>query len=86
MTNPTDISLWIGGILTAPGHAPTEFCSWREDACCGAPDLYLSGRDWSIVIDAPWVLTNPEPDLIAIHGWHAEPAATIRKRSSSSTS
>lgn len=80
MTDPSILAQWIGAILSAPSMAPTEFMSWRLDQCCSSQgDLYLSGRDWSLVVDAPWTLLAVGEDVLEVKGWAAAPAAILRR-------
>jgi len=84
MTDPTplDLTPWLGATLSQPGRPPTELIGWREEACCGGqPDLYLSGRDYSLVVDSPWHLAHPEPDVLEVWTWQAEPEVRIVRSS-----
>lgn len=82
MTPTIDLSPWIGATLSQPGRSLTELIGWREEACCGGqPDLYLAGRDWSILIDAPFRIAHPEPDVLEVWTWQAEPEVRIVRSS-----
>jgi len=79
----TTLNDWIGATLSTPTRSPTVFCGWREDACCGGqPDLYLSGAEWGLIVDAPWHL-DVDGDTLTIS---SEGEAVILSRSPSSTS
>lgn len=60
--------------MTQPGFAPTQLCAVRgEGGGCCSLGLYLSGRDYSVLVTGDWRLEAVSPSLVLIHRCDADP-------------